>query len=255
MSKSHKYIKKQNINGTVKYIYKESDLRSTRALDKSILEAKQVGGRYAGPNYEKATRFFIDRTSSSRSKTTSDEDQTRENGVAEFIDYCKSNRLWKESMPEISSKNYLDKGAETNVFLSGNSKVLKQMTLSQHEHLQSPIEDILERIALYNSIFPETALKLEGFGQFDFEGNKEFSVLVTQPRIENMTRVLRDEARRFMESKGFKYDKGNTYYNSHFIIDDLHADNIVKTKSGDYFIIDCFIEQNNETGWNKIEGE
>ena len=255
--KSHKYIRKENKDGKVRYIYTERDITTQNKGDGERLGAKQIGSKRAGSRYEKALEFFIRRRSSQTGSGTSRENQEterREENKGDFIEYCKDNGLWIESLPEMSSSNFLDKGMETNVYNYGKDKVLKQITLSQHEHLDNPIEDLLQRIAYYNYVFEESGLELVGFGEFDFEGEKQFSVLVTQERFDDFEPVLRDEVKKFMEKKGFKHDKGNTYYNSHFIVDDLHADNVVKRK-GEYFVLDCFIEDNTEQGWKKIEGE
>ena len=248
--KSHKYIRKENKNGKVRYIYTERDIRENAQMDKSFLAAKQEGSFLAGPRYEKAIEFFIRGRSSQTNGRADSKNIERE----EFIKYCKDNGLWKDEMKEISPSHFLGNGVETNVYSYGKDEVLKQMTLSQHEHLDSPIEDILERIANYNAVFPDSYLKLEGFGEFEFEGEKQFSVLTTQTFIKGVRGVDRDEVKKFMEKKGFKHDKGNTYYNSHFIVDDLHNANILKNENG-YFVIDCFVERNDEQGWKKIEGE
>lgn len=177
MKTNHKYIRKENKDGKVRYIYTERDIAAQNKGDGERLGAKQIGSKAAGPRYEKATEFFIRRRSSQRSNGTSRENQKierREEIERDFIKYCKENKLWIKSMPEISEKFFLDKGAETNVYRYGNSKVLKQITLSQHEHLDSPIEDLLQRIAYYNYIFEESKLQLLGFGEFEFEGEKRF---------------------------------------------------------------------------------
>ena len=153
MKTNHKYIRKENKDGKIRYIYTERDITTQNKGDGERLGAKQIGSKRAGQKYEKAIEFFIRRRSSQTGSGTSRENQKterREENKGDFIEYCKDNGLWIESLPEMSPYNFLDKGVETNVYSYGKDRVLKQMTLSQHEHLDSPVEDILERIANYN---------------------------------------------------------------------------------------------------------
>ena len=146
MKTNHKYIRKENKDGKIRYIYTERDITTQNKGDGERLGARQIGGKRAGPKYEKALEFFMRRRSSQIDVRANSKDIERE----EFIKYCKENGLWRDEVKQISPSHFLGNGVETNVYSYGKDRVLKQMTLSQHEHLDSPVEDILERIANYN---------------------------------------------------------------------------------------------------------
>lgn len=54
--------------------------------------------------------------------------------------------------------------------------VVKEWRTYKYESIQLA----LDRITIYNAVFPETSLKVEGFGRTD---SGDFSILVRQPFI------------------------------------------------------------------------
>lgn len=248
--KSHKYLRKEIVNNKTRYIYDE-----TTQLSNKIVETMAEGSSLAGPIYRKAAEFFNRRRSKETGNEAGGEDQRRTKERLDFEAFAKSQGFWIDRLPEISSNNLLSsEGAEANVYLYGKSKVVKTVTMVMHEHRENPIEDFLERISMFNGLFPSSYLSIKGVGEFEKDGEKQFSFVLLQRRFQDFDRVPRDEARQFLKSVGFDYQNGNTYYNNDFIVDDLHADNIIK-EGDEYFIIDAFVEHNNEIGWRKIEGD
>lgn len=77
-----------------------------------------------------------------------------------------------------SQWQYMDQASEAEVFRYDDTQVIKSISLS---HSNDNIAKILDRIALFNQLFPETALTIVGFGR-DKLGH--FRIIATQNLIE-----------------------------------------------------------------------
>ena len=113
----------------------------------------------------------------------------------------------------------------------------------------------LDRIAIHNTVFPETALQVIGFGRTE---QGDFAVLVRQPFILINDEVISDdETIAFMKEIGFEETAGpggnigsvhSEFSNSDYYIADLHKENIVRYVDQYgmpfYFVIDCMAYYN-----------
>ena len=119
----------------------------------------------------------------------------------------------------------------------GGSSVIKSIGL---DYFVQPIY-ALDRITLHNAYFPETRLKVIGFG----ENEGEFKIIVEQPYIIGLP-VTDVEIESFLHQLGFKLHnpKNWTYYTQDIYLSDMHDENIVKSKSGTFFVLDCDIRLN-----------
>ena len=127
-------------------------------------------------------------------------------------------------------------GGETKVY-DGGSSVIKSIGL---DYFVQPIY-ALDRITLHNAYFPETRLKVIGFG----ENEGEFKIIVEQPFIIGLP-VTDVEIESFLHKLGFKLHnpKNWTYYTPDIYLSDMHDENIVKSESGTFFVLDCDIRLN-----------
>lgn len=150
------------------------------------------------------------------------------------------NHLWIENIEEDLSKSlgsFFAQGGEAEVYDNGPS-VIKVIGL---DYFIQPIY-ALDRISLHNAYFPETSLRVRGFGS---DLNGKFKIIVEQPYIQGVP-VSQSEIESFMTDMGFKLKdiRNWTYFTSEIYLSDMHDENIIKSKKGNLFVIDCDIRIN-----------
>ena len=100
----------------------------------------------------------------------------------------------------------------------------------------------LDRISLHNTYFPETALKVLGFGR---TADGDFKIVAEQPFIEG-THMSDEEIALFAEHIGFKLINPSnwTFATPEIYLSDLHDENVIRSKEGNVFVVDCDIRIN-----------
>jgi hypothetical protein len=128
-------------------------------------------------------------------------------------------------------------GGEAHVFLHG-LKFLK--TIGLDYYLQPVLA--LDRISLHNAFFPETRLDVMGFGRLQ---NGEFQIIAEQNHIQG-SQMSDDEIAGFAQKMGFKLinPKNWTFATPEIYLSDLHDENVIRSKGGNIFVIDCDIRIN-----------
>lgn len=157
-------------------------------------------------------------------------------------DYARLENIWytsKESFIKDFKLTLSDKkGTETDVYLEPSGhyvfKFLKILT-------ENCLYDLLaERILIHNLVFGDkTALRIEGF---ILEGDN-ITFAISQPFVKDAKYTTDAELEKFINSPSFSnYHKvSNTCVaNSDLVISDLHKQNVLIDKKGQYFVIDCF---------------
>ena len=147
--------------------------------------------------------------------------------------------VWFKNTEEFLNHNIgemIAEGGEAKIY-DGGASVIKSIGLDYFIH---PIY-ALDRITLHNAYFPETRLKVIGFG----ENDGEFKIIVEQPYIIGLA-VTDKEIEYFLHQLGFQLPnpKNWTYYTTDIYLSDMHDENIVKSKSGTFFVLDCDIRLN-----------
>lgn len=139
-----------------------------------------------------------------------------------------------------SQWDYLNIGSEAEVYRYDDKTVIKSINLS---HSNDNPGKLLDRIAMFNVLFPSTAMEVVGFGR-DSQGH--FRVIITQPFIE-ATELTDEDLEEFhkkynLEQIGgwFKTKIPNVY------VTDLSPSNILKDKDGRYYIIDADVKYDSE---------
>jgi hypothetical protein len=135
-----------------------------------------------------------------------------------------------------SQWDYFDRGSEAIAYMFDDSTVIKAINLS---HYDNNLMRALDKIALHNTLSPNTALEVVGFGR-DALGH--FQIVALQPYIqgEELSDAEFDE---FRNQLGTKESEG-WYYIDNYKITDLAPYNIKKyhnpiTNTDEYFIIDA----------------
>jgi len=144
---------------------------------------------------------------------------------------CVNDRLQQQFGQEVAQ------GGEARVFYHGAS-LIKMIGL---DYYVTPVL-ALDRIALYNTYFPETKLIVLGFGR-DSEG--AFQIIVEQPFVQGKS-LSEAEIEKFATNLGFelKNRRNWTYATAEIYLSDLHDENVIQSKEGIIFVIDCDIRIN-----------
>ena len=128
-------------------------------------------------------------------------------------------------------------GGEAHVYQQGHN-LIKSIGL---DYYIQPIL-ALDRIALHNAYFPETNLSVIGFGR---DSNDNFQIIVEQNFIQG-EKMTNEEIFDFAVSMGFRCinPKNWTYATSEIYLSDLHDENVIRSKEGNIFVVDCDIRIN-----------
>ena len=101
------------------------------------------------------------------------------------------------------------------------------------------IANLLNKIILHNTIFPETFYYFIGFAGYD---NRSVMPVLKQDLIKNAVPATSIEIDTYMSAIGFtKNPNDGKFYNDSFIVWDVVPRNVLKDKEGDIFVIDAEI--------------
>jgi len=128
-------------------------------------------------------------------------------------------------------------GGEAHVYQHGFNLI---KTIGLDYYLQPVLA--LDRIALHNAFFPETKLTVVGFGRMH---NGDFQVIAEQNHIQG-SQMTDEEIAVFAQKMGFKSvnPKNWTFTTPEIYLSDLHDENVIRSISGNIFVIDCDIRIN-----------
>lgn len=180
--------------------------------------------------------------------------ETQEQGVLSQEDINKRNQEDRESLEKFAKeqgkwaddvdtkleKKYggrIGHGSEAWIYRKDKDTVIKSRSITGY----NTVSDALRSIELHNTLFPETAMKVVGFGN----GNGEFSIIIEQPFIEGAY-ASQEEIDSFVKER-FNAEKdpsviGNTSYKTDdYLLQDLKPQNVlVRIVNGErqYNVID-----------------
>lgn len=189
--------------------------------------------------------------------------ETQEQGVLSQEDIDKRNQEDRESLEKFAKeqgkwaddvdtkleKKYgsrIGHGSEAWVYRKDKDTVIKSRSITGY----NTVSDALRSIELHNTLFPETAMKVVGFGN----GDGEFSIIIEQPFIEG-TYASQEEIDSFVKER-FNAEKdpsviGNTSYKTDdYLLQDLKPQNVlVRIVNGErqYNVIDGDFYDNSST--------
>ena len=128
-------------------------------------------------------------------------------------------------------------GGEAHVYDNG-STLVKSIGL---DYFVLPIL-ALDRIALHNASFPETRMKVLGFGRNE---DLEFQIIVEQPFIKGQ-QMSDAEISTYIQQLGFKVinPRNWTFATEQTYLSDLHDENVLLSAQGNVFVVDCDIRIN-----------
>lgn len=180
------------------------------------------------------SRGSKENVSSSRGRTASLEEKAAKT-IPAIESWAKEIGVWRdysERSEEEIAHSYWTSGGEAQVFYLGNGKVEKIIGLDYFVDPQLAID----RIAIHNSLFEETQLKVTGFGT-----NKDgkFAIIVEQPTIIGK-HTDNAEIDSYIKSIGFEKidDATRTFANEELYLSDLHEENVLNQEHKRYYVID-----------------
>ena len=124
-------------------------------------------------------------------------------------------------------------GVENEVYLSKDGNTVYKIN---NLMLSPSVLDLLDRLILHNSIFPQTRYELYGFTGFG--GNSTYPIL-SQDYIKDVTFSSPLEINCYMESLGFLETGEARFSNGDIEISDLYPRNVLKDINGDIYVIDA----------------
>lgn len=148
--------------------------------------------------------------------------------------------LWIENVDSQLTESFgkeIAEGGEAKVYDNG-PKLIKSIGLDYYLYPNLA----LDRISLHNAYFPETALNVIGFGRDELS---RFKVVVEQTYIVGKS-ITESEIQIFLERLGFKPRnlRNWTYSTPEIYLSDMHDENVIRSESGNVFVIDCDIRIN-----------
>lgn len=131
-------------------------------------------------------------------------------------------------------------GMENDVYYNDREgSVYKVNNLSLH---RNNILSILERIDLHNQLFPNTEYSLFGFAGFE---NGTVYPILKQDFVPNADFATPEEIDGYMHSMGFENSEREAEYsNGKYVVSDLRPRNVLKSLSGNFYVIDAWVELN-----------
>ena len=145
-------------------------------------------------------------------------------------------------------------GTEAIVWANPDNKsVIKAISYD----MEGSIGNLIDKIVVHNTIFPETRIKVIGVSKLSDGTN---TLVVEQPFVDydNSRTMSREEIVAFMETKGFtttSTEEFPEFSNGRYTIADLHEGNIGFTKGGNIAVIDFFADIKRENEVSKVVDE
>ena len=137
-------------------------------------------------------------------------------------------------------------GSEARIFTDEkNKRVYKTVDFSHY----NAFELMMDRIAIHNATFPETAMRVEGFGVRDdaIKVDSDFVVIISQPFVEG-TKPTIEQIEEGMSVRGYDKTENGFFFVSKLdntAIADIHDENAVLSPEGNLLVFDneAFIKQ------------
>lgn len=196
------------------------------------VEASIIAGRNAGSDHAE-----------SRSRRQTRKEKLTHNSQVEtdLEKFAKKENIWFDFTEFEKQHEYLTSGQEARVYYSSEN-VLKVIDYDFGSYGISPLE-FLDRIAIFNYLFPATKYELIGFTR-DQAGR--FRFIYQQPFIKGdpPTPAARTKYMKRVLGGNFEELTPEQYISPDYHIWDLHLKNLIQDTRGEIFVIDTLLELN-----------
>ncbi len=130
-------------------------------------------------------------------------------------------------------------GSEYENWLDPIGNVLYKMNTLNH--VGGNLAKLLDRVNLYNELFPETAMRLVGV---QVMSRSSVFPIFSQPFVVNSRFATREEIVEYMQARGFEpTDEDGKFTNSRLLLWDIKPKNVLIAKDGTMFVIDAEIDE------------
>ena len=155
-------------------------------------------------------------------------------------EYAKENGIWIP-MEETFSWNPMPSGNENDVYLNTSDGYVYKVNNLMNSKGILPLFD---RIKLHNQIFPSSRYEFVGFTGFD--GRSVYPIF-RQAYVHESTNATPEEIDTYMKSLGFHQTGEAQYSNGEIIISDLRPRNVLKSNSGNIYVVDAEFKQEGQS--------
>ena len=244
-------LRKEVTNNTINQQNQRLENKKLVKYDKAIKSAgeyftevyKLLETTYTGENSKsQSLRDSLAETAAKQRRLIVEWAKNSKNLIVEPNDYY--DEVYGEGLTE-STEAKVWKDEKTN-------KAIKSILPKHYAFLSK----LLERIAIHNIAFPNTALAIKKIGTAD-DG---VSIIVEQPWIEDSGQIpTYEEIGNYMTKEGFTLKKGKgpnaEYTKDGYLVTDIRPENVIKQPDGSLAVIDCFAKFEDESMGNNIIGE
>lgn len=139
-------------------------------------------------------------------------------------------------------------GNENDNWIDTNQGVIYKMNNLMNS--DDKIGNLLERVELYNQLFPETELSLFGFNTL---GGDRVYPIYTQKYLPDGRTATVEEINDYMQSRGFEPtgEKDGEFTNGAYIVGDVKPRNVLVRPDGGIFVIDADVKRAGQGGGAK----
>lgn len=156
--------------------------------------------------------------------------------------WAKAAGLWVEDAEQILINTFGQKiaqGAEAKVYYrEGDASVVKERA-----SIYSTTQKALDAIALHNTLFPETAMKVVAFTR---DNDGLMRIILTQPYIHCQRLATKEEIDNMVAARGFRDNwngEGVNYISNRLALEDMHPANVfIDTLTSTPTCIDCIVK-------------
>lgn len=155
-------------------------------------------------------------------------------------EYAKENGLWIPMDKVFDLGTPGPSGNENDTYISNDGYVYKVNNLMNSKG----ILPLFDRIKLHNQIFPSSRYEFVGFTGFD--GRSVYPIF-RQVYVHESTNATPEEIDTYMKSLGFHQTGEAQYSNGEIIISDLRPRNVLKSNSGNIYVVDAEFKQEGQS--------
>ena len=249
-----------NLNNLVKSI-KDGEVDFERTVGERFSFTSGISEAHAGASIITRGAYGSSETKPGDAKQQYERDAAQGKQQEKAVEsWAKANDLWLNDYTDEegnkadtlesllnSQWQYFDQDSEAEVFRYDDNTVLKSINLS---HSNDNIAKQLDKIAIFNNLFPETALQVVGFGR-DSLGH--FRIIALQPLVRG--NELSDADLKDFHSKYPMTVQGpwSKTKDGSALVTDLSPSNILKDVDGNYFVIDADVVYNTPEMGGKVK--
>lgn len=211
--------------------------------DPAFQQGFEAGGRILGQGALVLGRYG--RTVSTASYDLESEIETAMEQESDLENWARMEGFWYDNPHEHYKKlgyKFYGYGGEAQVYTEGDTFVHKICRTTQYDNLIR----FIDRVTIQNTICPEAALEVEGFGR---DAQRDFVFLLKQRFFRQEHKMDETEIALFMKCLGFQIIVEEPYhiiryFSDSVIVEDLHPGNIWMTGKGNVVIIDAYYRFN-----------